>query len=263
VCVCVCVCVCVYAPACQLALPAPPDIALVITNKALFPSKRPIMARRRVSSPAEVCSCRAASSGLSWVTIAARWGLAAAAAAYAHPTSRAALDRSVAALWQLLLGWPPASHALAEAVVATCGFWAAGSFFELLHLPFPSVLHHRLHASAEDEGNPRAPPAGVASDGREGAADAAKRPTVLTSAVFFFRTKVRAQIAENSAPRPVSGLSTTNSHFFTLVLPIPLARPCVPSIAPSIASSAPRCWARWSTSSPSPSSTASSGPNLL
>ena len=60
-------------------------------------------------------------------------------AVWFHPAGREALDWVVAETWRTLHSFHVLHIPLAEAIVATLGFWVAGCFFETLHLWSPAA----------------------------------------------------------------------------------------------------------------------------
>ena len=62
-----------------------------------------------------------------------------------HPSGRVALDGIVAWVWQVLHRIPVFHAPLAEALVATLGFWGPGTFFETLHCWWPSTDDLRIN----------------------------------------------------------------------------------------------------------------------
>ena len=60
------------------------------------------------------------------------------AAAATHSAANAWMDDAMAWLWRCVLGFWPSHWAMAEAIVATAGFWTAGTFFEVCHGATPS-----------------------------------------------------------------------------------------------------------------------------
>ena len=65
-------------------------------------------------------------------------------AVWFHPAGREALDWVVAETWRTLHSFHVLHIPLAEAIVATLGFWVAGCFFETLHLWSPAARKARL-----------------------------------------------------------------------------------------------------------------------
>lgn len=78
------------------------------------------------------------------VTLALRFVPLLLSALFAVPDTRALLDAAVARLWTGVLDTPLFHRPLAEALVATFGFWFGAGVFETLHLAFPAVLDTKL-----------------------------------------------------------------------------------------------------------------------
>ena len=61
-----------------------------------------------------------------------------------HPQGRILLDDAVTSAWSCILASTTMNHPLAEAMVATLGFWWSACLFESLHIMFPWVQRYRL-----------------------------------------------------------------------------------------------------------------------
>ena len=114
-------------------------------------------------------------------------------ALWLHPAGREAMDLLVADLWSTLHGWAPLHHPLAEAVVATLGFWFAGTFFETMHLWWPGADAFRIDSrkTASKKANAESSSAGAPSPSPA----PPRRPrAVFRSLAFFLWTKVGGSI---------------------------------------------------------------------
>ena len=104
-----------------------------------------------------------------------------------HPMGRVALDWIVAWVWQVLHRIPVFHAPLAEALVATLGFWVSGTFFETLHCWWPSTDDLRINVHEQ---------ASISRRGEKKLEEARLRRSkphrrrILRSVGFFLWTKV-------------------------------------------------------------------------